>query len=151
MAVPTPRAPLAPVRSVNENRVLRQGPQPFSVGNGVARPHSPTKLVADGHQAMPRALIVVPKPSASGAPTKTKVLPGFTPLNPIAPSAHTEAPGGAENAEPQAAPDPKARRHGFEPIAPLRPESPNVSDDQAEEQQLAPKLKHLRRSVRKRG
>jgi hypothetical protein len=115
MNAQTPRGPLAPVHSVNENKVLRQGPQPFSFGTGSARPRSPTKVSPDLHPTIPRSLIVVPKPSGCG----------------LAQSPHTEAAASAENAELQAESDRKprhrlpqlingqAKRHGFEPTAGL--------------------------------
>jgi hypothetical protein len=164
-AMTTPRGFAAPVRSVNENKALRHGPQPALFPAAGPRPHSPTKPPSDLHHGKP--LIVVPKPTAAGNPAKSKILPGLAPLRPITPS-------GSENAGQPTAAEAKPRvnlrdrmslladqppvRHSLDPINPTPPDAaematPDFSDDPGDGQAAMPLplLKCAKRSVRKLG
>jgi hypothetical protein len=95
MSSPPPRGHVVPIRSVNENRALRQAAV-FS-GSAVGA-HSPTKSPLE-----PKGLMVLPKAAAAGNPSKSKILP---PLHP-APADDTRGESGQQlcAADERAAPN----------------------------------------------
>jgi hypothetical protein len=106
-----------PGRSVNENKALRQVPQPHVFVGPIQRPHSPTKQIGDAHPA--KLHIVVPKPIV----TRAKVFAGLAPLHPIPPSPPNEPEDlPTEEAEQRTElpllHDGKGKRDPLEPIAP---------------------------------
>jgi hypothetical protein len=105
--------------------------------------------------AIPKPLIVVPKPAGVGSPGKSRALPGLAPLQPIAdPSPFSE------NAEqptvaPDGAPSPKHRAS-----APISPRPPDPQDPPADAPDYLPQepapvptsmLKYAKRGLKRPG
>jgi hypothetical protein len=145
-----------PLRSVNENKALRQGfSQPHVFAAAPARPHSPTRVSIDGHPLVAKPLIVVPKPSAAN-PQKPKVLPALGPRQP------SGADDPAESDVPEVKPRPNlrervpripdpTRRHSVELIT-EGSDFPEISDEAVSDDAIttpAPILQLAKRSVRK--
>jgi hypothetical protein len=142
-----------PIRSVNENKALRQAPQAYVFAVVPGRQHSPTK-----------AHVLVPKQSAANPP-KSRLLPPLLPSDAeyVTEGENCEQPVISPEAKPRAnlkekmaglAIDAKPKRHSVEPLSPTPCEGTESQNDEpatddASMSMPAPILKLAKRNVRK--
>jgi hypothetical protein len=153
-----------PVRSMNENKALRQTPQAYAFSGATGRPHSPTKISPELHSLAPKSLLVMPRP-AGGNTAKSKILPPLTPSEGEGRVDVENCPQPVEVCEvrPRSnlrdklaslANDAKPKHRSFEPMAPIMCEGTDLPQNdpvtgEPSEPTPTPMLKLGKRSVRK--